>query len=195
MTRETGNDPCRRARPDEPSCRARPDSQGTLPGGIFWPSLSYLANDDSGQGEIRDSKGKAKPCGPLGAIEKHAALVMKASQVPIPEHDNDLVPSWADAEDSGSDVTDVCGTPVSGASVCNEPAVGRYNAQRDPESPEYVNSYPSQWRKVTARETWKPHDVQSRRTGTRWRPLGVNSGGPVGDVEALNFFRGPPVPV
>ena len=145
---------------------------------------NHLASDDDGNWEIRDAKGRARSCGHLGAIVRR---VIPASQVSVPDDDDGLTCNWADVEDSESNVTDVCGTPLYDAEVCNDNAHNMYDARRDPESPEYVNMYPSQWRKVTAREPAEPYDVQSRKTGTKWRPAG--------GVDALNFFRGPPMPV
>ena len=195
-----------------PSSRARPDSHGTSPGGKFIdPSVpSHLASDDSGTWEIRNAKGRARCCGHLSAIDKHEALVLQASQVPIPDHDNDLAQYWADVvdTDSESDATNVCGTPLSDTSALHDRALSLYVAKLDPESPEYVDGYSSKWRQVTAREPTRPRDVWSRRTGTRWRPAESEPVGPVGNpinmaqgvscrgnVEALNFFRRPPAPV
>ena len=126
------------------------------------------------------------------------ALVTQASQVPIPEHDDGLVPRWGDMSDSDSDDTVLCGTPLSSVSACHcwhANAIDKYDAKLDPESPNYVNKYTSEWRKVAWREAAGPHDVQSRKTGVRWRPTDSRSVESVGDIEALNFFRGPPVPV
>ena len=153
----------------------------------FTPNApNHLASDDDGQWEIRDAKGRARLCGHLGAIVQRA---IPASQVPVPDDNDGLTCQWADIEDdSDSNVTDVCGTPLSyDPDLCNSNANSMYDARRDPESPEYVNTYPTQWRRVAARERAEPLDVQSRRTGSKWRAAGR--------MDTLSFFKGPPMPV
>ena len=184
----------------KPSCRARPDSQGTLPGGIISTSVqSHLASDDSctwaGAWECRNGKGRLRPCGCIGAIDKHEVVVVTASQVPVPDQDDDLNVCGGCSSGDESNATVLCGTPRSDVSALHDKANSMYAAHLDPESPEYVNQYSSQWRKVTARERSSAHDVRSRKTGTRWRPMGCIPVGSVGDVEGLQFFKRPPFPV
>ena len=48
------------------------------------------SNGWEGDWEFRDARGRAKPLGSLGALDPQVDVVVRASQVPVPDEDDDL---------------------------------------------------------------------------------------------------------